>query len=114
MIVFSILWCKQGVPAAEDAQESMKSTRQMLMALLSAALCTGVAHAATRELLATSIIEDISVPYNAAIVGSDPLNQLSFSDPRVQRTVSGLAPEQVRQRRQACCSLSASARMCAV
>ncbi|DBA81199.1 TPA: hypothetical protein ACH3X2_007015 [Trebouxia sp. C0005] len=73
----------------------MKSTRQVLVTLLSAALCAGVVHASTRDLLATNIIEDVSIPYNAAIVGTDPLNQLSFSDPRVQRTVSGLAPEQI-------------------
>ncbi|DBA96972.1 TPA: hypothetical protein ACH3X1_001296 [Trebouxia sp. C0004] len=73
----------------------MKSAKQVLVAVLSAALCAGVVHASTRDLLATNIIEDISVPYNAAIVGTDPLNQLSFSDPRVQRTVSGLAPEQI-------------------
>jgi len=94
------------VTAAKNAQEIMKSTRQVLVALLSAALCSGVAHASTRDLLATNIIEDISIPYNAAIVGTDPLNQLSFSDPRVQRTVCGLAPEQVRKRLQKCCSTS--------
>lgn len=98
-MVLSCLWCKQGVPAAKSAQDIMKSTRQVLVTLLSAALCAGVVHASTRDLLATNIIEDVSIPYNAAIVGTDPLNQLSFSDPRVQRTVSGLAPEQVRQHR---------------
>ena len=79
----------------------MTSTRQVLVALLSAALCSGVVDASNRDLSATNIIEDLSIPYNAATVGTDPLNQLSFSDPRVQRTVSGLAPEQVRQRLQA-------------
>ncbi|KAL0044152.1 hypothetical protein WJX82_001035 [Trebouxia sp. C0006] len=73
----------------------MTSTRQVLVALLSAALCSGVVDASNRDLSATNIIEDISIPYNAATVGTDPLNQLSFSDPRVQRTVSGLAPEQI-------------------
>ena len=98
ILILALFWCKQVVSAAKNAQDIMTSTRQVLVALLSAALCSGVVHASNRDLLATNIIEDISVPYNAAIVGTDPLNQLSFSDPRVQRTVSGLAPEQVRRR----------------
>ena len=73
----------------------MTASGRMLVALLSAALCFGAATASNRDLLATNIIEDISIPYNAAITGTDPLNQLSMSDPRVLRTVSGLAPEQV-------------------
>lgn len=103
MMVLSFLLCMQGVSAAKSAQDIMKSSRlATLVALLPALLCAGVVDASTRVLLATNVIEDVSVPYNAAIVGTDPLNQLSFSDPRVQRTVSGLAPEQVRQRLQTC------------
>ena len=74
----------------------MTSTSGVLIALLSAMLCIRLAHASTRDLQAASIIENVQVPYNAQVVGTDPLGQLSFSDPRLQRTVTGLEPEQVK------------------
>lgn len=76
----------------------MKSSSRVLVAFVSAVVLLGAAQASHRDLLATDITEDITVPYNPAVVGTDPLGQLSFSDTRVQRTVSGLAPEQVTSR----------------
>ncbi len=56
-----------------------------------------LAHAWTRDLQATNVISNLQVPYNRTIVGGDPLGQLSLNDSRLQRTVQGLAPEQVKQ-----------------
>ena len=56
-----------------------------------------LAHAWTRDLQATNVISNLQVPYNRSIVGGDPLGQLSLNDSRLQRTVQGLAPEQVKQ-----------------
>lgn len=41
------------------------------------------------------MISNLQVPYNRSVVGGDPLGQLSLNDSRLQRTVQGLAPEQV-------------------
>jgi hypothetical protein len=56
-----------------------------------------LAHAWTRDLQATNIISNTQVPYNRTVMGGDPLGQLPLDDSRLQRTVQGLAPEQVQQ-----------------
>ena len=76
----------------------MPSTRELLLALVCAVLSTGFAHASARDLQAVDIIQNEEVLYDAEVVGTDPLYKLSFSDPRLIRTASGLEPEQVRNR----------------
>lgn len=66
----------------------------LLTCLVLASCCLG-ALGSTRELQATDVITHISIPYNRTLVGGDPLGQLSLTDPRLQRTVEGLTPEQV-------------------
>lgn len=74
----------------------MPLANRLLSALLCAVLCAGSAQASARDLQAVDEIKHEQVLYNASVVGTDPLNKLSFSDPRLQRTASGLEPEQVR------------------
>ena len=75
--------------------------RSLLTCLVLASYCLG-AFGSTRELQATNVITHISIPYNRTLVGGDPLGQLSLSDPRLQRTVEGLTPEQVSTRQTTC------------
>lgn len=65
-----------------------------LLAAYLALSCVSVL-ANNRGLQSVSVIEHISIPYNRSISGGDPLGQLSLTDPRLQRTVTGLTPEQV-------------------
>ena len=62
-------------------------------------LCGPLVQAWTRDLQATNVISNVQVPYNVSVVGGDPLGQLPLTDPRLQRTVTGLAPEQARRKR---------------
>lgn len=66
-----------------------------LLVALCVVLCAGSVHASARDLQAVDEIKHEQVLYNASVVGTDPLNKLPFSDPRLQRTASGLEPEQV-------------------
>ena len=59
-------------------------------------LCGPLVQASSRDLQATNIISNLQVPYNVSVVGGDPLGQLPLTDSRLQRTVTGLAPEQAR------------------
>lgn len=73
----------------------MRAGVALLAGVLFAA-CTSQAQAWTRDLQATSYILNAEVSYNRSLVGGDPLGQLSLNDPRLQRTVQGFEPEQVR------------------
>ncbi|KAL3151075.1 hypothetical protein ABBQ38_012945 [Trebouxia sp. C0009 RCD-2024] len=66
-----------------------------LLVALCVVLCAGSVHASARDLQAVDEIKHEQVLYNASVVGTDPLNKLPFSDPRLQRTASGLEPEQI-------------------
>ena len=68
---------------------------RLLAAYLALTSCCVSVLANNRELQSVSVIEHISIPYNRSISGGDPLGQLSLTDPRLQRTVTGLTPEQV-------------------
>lgn len=70
----------------------------LLLALTCALLTAGSAHGSVRDLQAVDVIKNDEVLYDPAVVGTDPLFKLSFNDPRVERTASGLEPEQVYSR----------------
>ena len=57
--------------------------------------CVVAAQAQTRNLQAVSATGNFQLAYNRSVVGGDPLGNLPLDDPRLQRTVTGLAPEQV-------------------
>ena len=68
---------------------------RLLAAYLALTSCCVSVIASNRELQSVSLTEHVSIPYNRSISGGDPLGQLSLTDPRLQRTVTGLTPEQV-------------------
>ena len=51
--------------------------------------------AQSRDLQATSSVGNYQLAYDRSVVGGDSLGNLPLDDPRLQRTVQGLAPEQV-------------------
>lgn len=66
-----------------------------IAALVSCAMLILVAavQAQSRDLQATSSIGNYQLAYNRSVVGGDPLGNLPLDDPRLQRTVQGLAPQ---------------------
>ena len=66
----------------------------VLLACLAGSLLS--VEAQKRELQATSVVGQFqSIGFNPSIAGSDPLGNLPLNDSRLQRVVTGFAPEQV-------------------
>ena len=74
----------------------MKSAECLALVLACLSVATLGVQAQQRELQATSVVGQFqSLAYNPSVTGSDPLGNLPLNDSRLQRTVTGLAPEQV-------------------
>lgn len=69
-----------------------------VLAVLAAIVSAGLTEAvSTRQLQAVDTIQpQISISWNRSTTGSDPLDKLSFDDPRLADTSGGLDPSQVR------------------
>ena len=68
---------------------------QLLVAVVLVMGCFFTTHAQTRDLTAVDHIDHLTRPYNASRSGTDPLGNLALNDSRLQKTVTGLSPEQV-------------------
>ena len=73
----------------------MATTQNALFCCALLFACIALVSGQTRDLQAVSAVGNFQLAYNRSVTGGDPLGNLPLDDPRLQRTVTGFAPEQV-------------------